>query len=206
MLRDILRFNHDAKNALAERSCELAEVSVEEFLARGGYGPELANHYLLPMTAAIWSSSVECVERFPSLYLLRFMDNHMLLGANGHRQWSMIPGGADRYVNAALDRFQGRFRANSSVRLVETHGSGMRLETDAGSELYDAVVLPVHADQALGMIGYPTPLERHVLGAIPYQRNEAVVHTDRRVLCPDGPWRGRHGTTTGPPEAAVRRR
>ena len=182
MMLDILRFNRDANKALAERPQELTEVSVGEFLARGGYSPELANDYLLPMTAAIWSSSAECVERFPSLYLLRFMANHMLLGAKGHRQWSMIPGGADQYVDAALSHFQGRIKTGSPVRLVETQGSGARVETDDGIEQYDAVVLAVHSDQALKLIGDPTPLERQVLGVIPYHLNEAVVHTDRRVL------------------------
>ena len=182
MLRDVLRFNRDAKRALAERPDELAAVSVQDFLARGGYGPELAKDYLLPMTAAIWSSPVECMERFPSLYLLRFMANHMLLGARGHRQWRMIPGGADQYVNAALDRFQGQVRIGSPVRSVKAQGPGVQVATDQGENFHDAAVLAVHSDQALRIIGDPTPLERQVLGAIPYQRNEAVVHTDRRVL------------------------
>ena len=182
MLRDILRFNRDANAALADRAGELARISVAEFLARGGYGRELVNDYLLPMTAAIWSCSAQSIERFPSLYLLRFMKNHMLLGAKGHRQWRMIPGGADRYVEAVLARFRGRVRANSPVCSVECGGGEAQLETDQGFETYDAVILAVHSDQALGLIKDPSEIERQVLSAIPYQRNEAVVHTDAGVL------------------------
>ena len=182
MLRDILRFHGDANRALAEREGELAELTVAEFLRQGGYGPELINDYLLPMTAAIWSSQVESIERFPSLYLLRFMANHMLLGANGHRQWRMIPGGADQYVNAALKRFAGRVRADSPVRSVESCGGDARVATDQDIERYDAVVLAVHSDQARALVRDPTALERQVLGAIPYQRNDAVVHTDPGML------------------------
>ena len=182
MLRDILRFNRDANRALADRAGELAEISVGEFLGRGGYGLELVNDYLLPMTAAIWSCSVQSIERYPSLYLLRFMANHMLLGAKGHRQWRMIPGGADRYVDAVLRGFGGRVRANSPVRSIESVGGEVHVETDRGVEAFDAAVLAVHSNQALRLLRDPTALERQVLSAIPYQRNEALVHTDRSVL------------------------
>lgn len=182
MLLDILRFNREANRALAEREGELAEMSVAEFLGRGGYGPELINDYLLPMTGAIWSCSVQSIERYPSLYLLRFMANHMLLGAKGHRQWRMIPGGADRYVDAVLRGFRGRVRANSPVRSLESVGGEVHVETDRGVEAFDAVVLAVHSNQALRLLRDSTALERQVLSAIPYRRNEAVVHTDRCVL------------------------
>ncbi len=182
MLRDILRFNRDASRALAEREGELAKMSVADFLGRGAYGPELINDYLLPMTAAIWSCSVQSIERYPSLHLLRFMANHMLLGAKGHRQWRMIPGGAERYVTAVLNGFGGRLSANSPVRSVESRDGEVHVRTDRGGEVFDAAVLAVHSDQALAMIKGPTSLERQVLGAIPYQRNDAVVHTDRSVL------------------------
>ena len=182
MLRDILRFNRDANRALAEREGELAATSVAEFLRKGGYGPELVNDYLLPMTGAIWSCSVQSIERYPSLYLLRFMANHMLLGAKGHRQWRMIPGGADRYVDAVLRGFGGRVRAHSPVRSLESAGGEVRVATDRGVETFDAAVLAVHSDHALQLIKDPSPLERQVLGAISYRRNEAIVHTDRGVL------------------------
>ena len=182
MLRDILRFNRDANGALAEREGELAETSVAEFLEQGGYGPELVNDYLLPMTGAIWSCSVQSIERYPSLYLLRFMANHMLLGAKGHRQWRMIPGGSDQYVDAVLRGFGGCVRASSPVRSLESTAGEVRVETDRGVEAFDAAVLAVHSNQALRLITDPSPLERQVLSAIPYRRNEAVVHTDRSVL------------------------
>ena len=182
MLRDVLRFNRDANSALAEREGELARTSVAEFLARGGYGPELTNDYLLPMTAAIWSCPAQSIERFPSLYLLRFMSNHMLLGAKGHRQWRMIPDGADQYVKAVLARFGGCVKAGSPVRSIESCGGGVRIVTGQGAEIHDAVVMAVHSDQALSLIKDASALERQVLSAIPYRRNEAVVHTDHSVL------------------------
>ncbi len=182
MLRDILRFNRDANRALIESEETLGRISVAEFLAGGGYGRELANDYLLPMTAAIWSCPAQSIEGFPSLYLLRFMANHNLLGAKGHHQWRMIPGGADQYVAAMLNGFGGRVKANAPVRSIESCGGEIRVETREGMEAHDAAVLAVHSDQALALLKDPTRLERQVLSAIPYQRNEAVVHTDRGVL------------------------
>ncbi|WP_446830105.1 NAD(P)/FAD-dependent oxidoreductase [Candidatus Foliamicus sp.] len=182
MLRDILRFHRDAKRALAEREQELAALSVRDFIAQGRYGPELANDYLLPLTGAIWSSPVEMMEGFPSLYLLRFMDNHMLLGARGHHQWRMIPGGSSRYVDAVLRQFRGRLKLNTPVCGIRSDAGKVRIATAAGLETHDAVVVAVHSDQALALLQDPTALENQVLGAIPYQRNEAVVHTDARVL------------------------
>jgi len=182
MLRDILRFNRDANRALAEREAELASLSAGAFLASGGYGRELVHNYLLPMTAAIWSCPAQSIERFPSLYLLRFMANHNLLGAKGHRQWRMVPGGADRYVQALLNRFGGRVRANSPVRSMESCGGQIHIETERGSESYDAAVVAVHSDQALSLIKDPTRLERQVLSAVTYPRNEVVVHTDTSML------------------------
>ncbi len=182
MLRDILRFNRDARSALREREQELASLSVRDFIADGGYGPELAEDYLLPMAGAIWSSPAETIEGFPSLYLFRFMANHMLLGARGHHQWRMIPGGSAQYANAALRQMRGRVMLETPVRRIRSNGPGVKVETDAGHELYDAIVIATHSDQALALLGDPTPLEKQILGAIPYQRNEAVVHTDRRIL------------------------
>ena len=94
----------------------------------------------------------------------------------------MIPGGSDRYVDAMLRSFRGRVRANSPVRTLESREGGVHVETDRGVEAFDAAVLAVHSDQALSLIKDPTALERQVLSAIPYRRNEAVVHTDRSVL------------------------
>jgi predicted NAD/FAD-binding protein len=49
-------------------------------------------------------------------------------------------------------------------------------------ERFDEVVLATHSDQALAVLEDATPLERSVLAAIPYQVNEAVLHTDVRLL------------------------
>ena len=50
------------------------------------------------------------------------------------------------------------------------------------AERFDEVVLATHSDQALALLKDANTREHEVLGAIPYQENEAVLHTDLRLL------------------------
>ncbi|QGZ65537.1 NAD(P)/FAD-dependent oxidoreductase [Paraburkholderia acidisoli] len=188
MLRDILRFN-----AAAESNFETARrerLSVGELLVAGGYGAPFQRHYLLPMAAAIWSSAARDVLRFPAATFLRFCLNHALLQVNNRPPWKTVAGGAREYV-ARMAATLDDVRLNTPVRAVRRHdpvdgegaGGGVSVVTDAGgAEPFDAVVLASHAPTTLALLADADDAERDVLGAVRYQRNLALLHTDTALL------------------------
>ena len=180
MLRDVIRFNREA-GRLAQ---ELPEsTTLGAFVRSRGYGEEFRRHYLLPMTAAIWSSPTACVEEFPAVFLLRFLQNHGLVQLSDRPQWFTIPGGSQRYVAALAGPLMDRVRLNCPIERVRRTRAGVLVKPcDGEEELFDAVVLAGHAPDSLAILEDATPLERRVLGAFAYQRNEAAVHTDRSLL------------------------
>ena len=180
MIRDILRFNREA---MAAAPLEDDGQTVGEYLLRHGYGREFMNDYLVPMAAAIWSSEPVAIKDMPLQFLVRFFDHHGLLQLKDRPVWRVIQGGSREYVKKLVAGHRDRIRLDSPVRRIIRHSTGVEIVTDRhGTEWYDAVFLACHSDQALTMLDKPTPVEREVLGAIHYQDNEAVLHTDESVL------------------------
>ncbi|MDH3756894.1 MAG: FAD-dependent oxidoreductase [Gammaproteobacteria bacterium] len=180
MIRDILRFNREA---MAAAPLEDDGQTVGEYLLRHGYGREFMNDYLVPMAAAIWSSEPVAIKDMPLQFLVRFFDHHGLLQLKDRPVWRVIKGGSREYVKKLVAGHRDRIRLDSPVRRIIRHSTGVEIVTDRhGTEWYDAVFLACHSDQALTMLDKPTPVEREVLGAIHYQHNEAVLHTDESVL------------------------
>ena len=180
MLRDIMRFNREALELIEQDS---DEPSLGAFLARQGYGQEMIERYLVPMGAAIWSANPVTMYAFPARFFLRFFRNHGLLSVNHRPTWRVIEGGSRSYVERLTAPFADRVRLRTpvlSVRRLPTH---VEVRTESGGpERFDALFLACHSDQALALLADPRTQEREVLGAIPYQANEAVLHTDASVL------------------------
>jgi predicted NAD/FAD-binding protein len=180
MLRDILRFNREAPWLLQD---EGEEIGLGEYLARGGYGRLFRDYYILPMGAAVWSTDPERMLGFPARFFVRFFQNHGLLSVNDRPTWRAVKGGSRAYVDRLVRPFANRIRLNSPVERILRREDGVVLYTQAcGAEAFDAVFLACHSDQALALLAEPTAAEREVLSAIPYQPNEAVLHTDTRLL------------------------
>lgn len=174
MLRDIVRFNREAA-----RAADLpGGPALGEFLAQGGYSAPFRDWYLLPMAAAIWSCPTGAMLGFPFASFARFFRNHGLLSLGGRPQWYTVAGGARRYVER-MARALPDVRLGTPVRSVRRDASGVRVL----GEHFDALVLACHADQALRLLGDgASGAERALLGAIPYQRNRALLHTDSALL------------------------
>jgi predicted NAD/FAD-binding protein len=180
MIRDILRFNREAPGILAG---DAAEEPLGELLARGRYGQEFLSHYIIPMGAAIWSTDARSMLSFPSRFFIRFLHNHGMLTVNDRPQWRTIAGGSARYVERLTAGFRHRIRVNSPVEQVRRIPGGVIVKARCQEAVrYDAIFMACHSDQALTLLADPTPAEREVLGAIRFQRNEAVLHTDARLL------------------------
>ena len=180
MLRDILRFN---RTALPSTEHLGSNHTLGEFLFDNGYSHEFVDHYLVPMAAAIWSAEPGSILDMPVSFLVRFFANHGLLSVNDQPQWRVITGGSRQYVNKLVAGHRDRIRLNSPVQSVRRVDDRIEIESaSAGRELFDYVFLACHSDQALAMIKDPTDAEREVLGAIRYQANEAVLHTDESLM------------------------
>ncbi len=180
MLTDILRFNSRAISALRDVN---SQKSLQEFLNEGNYGSTFRERYLLPMTAAIWSSPHEAILNFSAQFLLRFMHNHGLLQLRNRPRWQTIPGGSRRYLLALANGMNGNIRLNCPVRRVLRTPNHVMVEfRDDRSEQFDAVVLATHADTSLKMLAEPSEEEEKILSAFPYQENRAVLHTDEKWL------------------------
>ncbi len=180
MLRDILRFNREAPDLLAP---DADDVSLGQYLRANKYSHQFVEHYLIPMGAAIWSAAPDTMRQFPARYFVQFFHNHGMLSVDDRPTWRVVRGGSARYVEKMTARFHDRIRVSTpveSIRRLPTHV----LVKPRGHEpeRFDAVFVACHSDQALRMLADPSSEERAILGAIPYQPNDVVLHTDTSVL------------------------
>lgn len=179
MIRDILRFNREAPRLLESTQ----EMALGDYLARAHYSRQFIDDYLIPMGAAIWSTDPARMLSFPARFFVRFFDHHGMLSVDHRPQWRAICGGSARYVEKLVAPFRQRIRLNAPVVSVRRLPDRVLVKTrDAETERFDQVFLACHSDQALRMLADASPLEREVVGAITYQRNEAVLHTDTSLL------------------------
>ena len=180
MVRDILRFNREAPRLLEEPG---GELPLGELLARGGYGRAFIEHYAVPMGAAIWSTDPGSMMRFPARFFVRFLHNHGMLTVDDRPTWRTVRGGSARYVERLTAPFRDRIHLATRVEQVRRIPGGVMVKPcDHEAQRYDAAFLACHSDQALALLADPSPAEREVLSAIPYQANEAVLHTDAGLM------------------------
>ncbi len=180
MVRDILRFNRTALDEIGNCGDSL---TLGDFLSNGGYGERFRDDYLVLMIAAIWSAEPCVVLDMPAEFLVRFFKNHGLLQLKDRPQWKVIKGGSREYVRRLVHGHRDSIRLNSPVQQIRRSADGIEVSTvEGGREWYDYAFVACHSDQALNMLAAPSQVEAEVLGAIGYQRNEAVLHTDVSVL------------------------
>lgn len=179
MLADILRFNREA-TALA-RSASGTAGSLGEFLDAGGYGRAFRDWYLLPMAGAIWSCPTTAMLQYPAQTFFRFCDNHGLLQIKDRPQWRTVIGGARSYVDRLAAEIAD-LRLATPVTAVRRKEQGVVIRAGGTESGFDAVVLACHSDQALRLLADADAEERAVLGAVAWQDNEVVLHTDESFL------------------------
>ena len=180
MIRDILRFNREAQNVKDDTE---DEQTVGDFLVQNRYSSQFARHYLLPMGAAIWSCPTGTFANFPIRFICEFYRNHGLLSLKNRPTWRVVKGGSRNYVQALTRPFRDRILLKTPVRSVVRGPECVVVETERGVNHYDEVIFACHSDQALSILGeQASAVEKSVLGAIPYEQNTAVLHTDTSLL------------------------
>jgi uncharacterized protein len=181
MLKDLLRFNALCTRLAGEnRDADLLQP-LGEFLDRHRFGEAFRDWYFLPMLGCIWSCPTDQMLRFPVATMIRFCHNHGLLQVTRRPQWYTVEGGSRNYVRKIVAGVTDA-RLDTPVQRIERDVQGVRVFTGEGAEYFDHVVLATHSDQALALLEQPTPDELEVLGAIRYQPNRAVLHTDTSVM------------------------
>lgn len=180
MVRDLLRFYRQAPQLLRGDG---PGPTLGDWLEDNGYGVAFRDLHLVPMASALWSSPPQQILQFPVRYLVQFMANHQMLQVSGRPEWRVVRGGSSTYVAALRARWQVHERLRCPVRAIHRDGHGVLVDSRiANGERFDQVVLACHSDQALALLADASADERDILGAIPYQRNEVVLHTDARLL------------------------
>jgi len=181
MLADIVRFYTHAESLLD--SPEIADVTLGEFLDRHGYSEHLVELHVLPMCAAIWSSSAAAIRGFPMQAFVRFFASHQLFTLGRRALWRTVKGGSRSYVNALLGDFGSVVRRAPGARSISRQGGLVTVEDSQGKrDVFTDVVMASHADQSLALLDDADALERQVLGAFRYTSNRAVLHDDATLM------------------------
>ena len=181
MVREILRFNKETRADLEAGNIN-NEETLGEYLNRNGYSRYFRNYYIVPMGAAIWSAPEIVLEQFPIRFFLQFFNNHGMLSVDDRPTWRVISGGSAQYVKKMMERLGDGMHLNSPVDRVVRHEDGVTVTVRGEEHHFDQVIFGCHSDQALAMLADATDKERDILGAMAYQNNDVVLHTDSSVL------------------------
>ncbi|MFH0342924.1 MAG: NAD(P)/FAD-dependent oxidoreductase [Chromatiales bacterium] len=179
MIADLVRFYREAPALLEGQN---PGPTLGDYLAERRYGRAFRDEHLVPMACALWSLPATQILSFPARYLVRFMANHQMLQLAGRSQWRVVQGSSASYVRALRECWKVHERLTCTVRAVRRDAAGVEIENEAGHERFDQIVLACHSDQALALLADASEREKAILGAIPYQENDTVLHTDARLL------------------------
>ena len=181
MLADIIRFNRiTTALARSKRDADMQQP-LGDFLRAQKFTDQFRDWYFLPMMGCIWSCPTDQMLQFPVATMIRFCHNHGLIQITDRPQWWTVKGGARHYVEKIVQGIADK-RLNTPVLSVQRDEAGVRIVTDVGVEPFDKVIMAAHSDESLALLGVPSAAERDTLGAIRYQPNRAVLHTDASVL------------------------
>jgi len=181
-LADILRFNRLTVKALSESS--FADMTLGQYLNKNGFNKTFIRQYIIPMGAAIWSTPDNQMMDFPARTFAKFFENHGLLAVTDQPQWYSIKGGSRRYVQAFLKTFSGKVFSDSPVLKITREAEKVKIHLGKGEEIFDAVVIAAHADEALAMLFDPSPEEEKLLYPWRYTQNRTILHRDPSYLPP----------------------
>ncbi|MEP1449076.1 MAG: FAD-dependent oxidoreductase [Paraglaciecola sp.] len=182
IVRDILKFNKICKQQALEKA-DCGQQTLQEFLTQHNFSDDFVYNYILPMCAAIWSTSLENIKAFPFTFFLRFFNNHGLLNITHRPQWHSIVGGSREYIQPLIAGYEDSIKLNCPVKSVIDNGNKKLVVLQDNSESeFDEVIFACHSDQALAILASPSTTHKEILGNILYAKNEVILHTDDRVL------------------------
>ena len=180
MLWDVTRFKKDTETLLESDDYEL---TLDAVLTEKGYSKSFIQHFVIPIGAAIWSADPVKFNEFPALYFTQFFKNHGFLNIKDQPQWLTLKGRSRQYIKPITKPLADRIRLNCPVASIRRHPEYVEIQSqNEPTEKFDQVVIAAHSDQALAMLEDPTDAEKNILGVIPYQENQTVLHSDESLL------------------------
>ena len=182
MIKDILKFNKVSKQHLKDKTLD-EDTSLAEYLDTLKVGKWFKEYYLLAMGACIWSTPLQKMYEFPALSFIRFFDNHGLLTTAGPIQWYTVQGGSKSYVDKTVQELKSsniEFKS-AATKVVRTEKVTI-IDTNDDAQEYDKVIFACHSDEVLKLLNAPTTDEKRLLGAIKYQSNSVILHTDESIM------------------------
>jgi predicted NAD/FAD-binding protein len=181
MLKDILRFNRLAVKKLPEVD---ESTTISDFLKEHNFSRPFVEDYIVPMGAAIWSTASKKTTEMPAVFYIRFFKNHGLLQIFKRPQWFVIKSGSKSYVNKITQGFKKNVKLSAPVKKVTRNSYGAKIycDKDLGPTQFDKVIFATHSDQALALLEDPSEDETSILGALPYQKNTAIIHNDVSLM------------------------
>jgi len=179
MVFDILRFYREAWSLL---NSDDDSLTLGKYLENNRYSQAFIDDHILPMGCALWSGPSEIVKQFPARYFIRFMANHQMLKVDNRPQWRTVTGGSSTYIHAFRRKFKGELRLSCPVQSVSRSRKGVTVKTMADQQIFDRIIFACHSDQALRLLEDPSNNETEILGAITFQKNDTVLHTDANLM------------------------
>lgn len=179
LLYDVVRFYRMAPELIESSS---RDMTLGEFFERESFSTLFEECHLLPMGAAIWSCTLDQIREFPLVPFLRFYQQRGLLNLWQRPQWYSIQGGSRQYVERMIQPFENRIRLGTPVHRVRRNEPTVTVEHSRGTDRFDTVIMATHSDQALKLLENPRPIEREILGNMPYKQNQVTLHTDTSLL------------------------
>ncbi len=182
LIKEILRFNKLCKSCYQQDSYQ-ADLTLGDFLTANHFSDFFSEHYILPMGAAIWSSSLAQMEAFEFQFFVKFFYNHGLLNITDRPQWYVIPNGSRSYLTPLCQSFADNIHVNSQISAIERTDNGIIIHFDnTPAQHFDEVVIACHSDQALALLTDANDNEKSILAAMPYKANSVILHTDTSML------------------------
>lgn len=182
MVFDIVRFYITSKSVLNSSN---NQMTVKQYLDQNKYSTQFKDDHLYPMISALWSATPEFVAQFPIRHLIEFLSKHGMMNVVLRPNWKVIRNGSNSYIEALQQKIECEWLTDSPVKSVVRSNGRVKLQTNAASYDFDAVIFATHSDQALNILEDPSDDERSILGSIKYQQNHMVVHTDERLMHPN---------------------
>ncbi len=180
MLHDIMRFYREAPLVLGRPD---DGTTLGQYLDANNYSRLFVEKHLIPMGAAVWSATAQTMREFPLRFLVQFFHNHGFMQVADRPDWLVVKGGSREYLKPLVEPFKDRIQLDHGVTRVERTPRGVRVVTNRGEDnLFDRVILATHGDTSLQLLGDACPLEREILGSFKFQRNQVLLHTDRRLM------------------------
>jgi predicted NAD/FAD-binding protein len=176
MIFEILRFNKESIKLKSKT------ILLKQYLKNNNYSTYFCKNYILPMGAAIWSSDINTILNFPAHFFIDFFKNHGMLSVTNRPQWLTIKGGSQEYVKKLTSGFKDKIRLNSKIKNIVRYKSYVVIEDNKSKEKFDYVFFACHSDEALETLKKPTADEVKILSALPYQKNDIILHTDSSIM------------------------